>query len=75
MSSILYLNKPISTDFSHRADSQFALDVVTKAKKLLIESGLLLKDFSSAEDLLERRKNLLKYTTGSSRLDSFLGGE
>ena len=39
-----------------------ALDLVMKAKRSLIDSGLLVKDFSTAEDLLERRKNLLKCT-------------
>ena len=46
-----------------------------KAKKALIDSGLLAKDFSSAAEILERRKNLLRCTTaGSSNLDSFLKG-
>jgi DNA repair protein RadA len=56
------------------ADAQIALDLVMKAKKALVDSGLLLKDFSTAEQMLEKRKNLLKCTTGSSRLDSFLKG-
>ena len=43
-------------------DSQFALDAVMKAKKALIDSGLLLKDFSTAEDILERRKTLMLVT-------------
>src|SRR6266487_5715596 len=51
------------------ADTQIALELVMKAKTALIDSGLLAKDFSSAE-ILERRKNLLKCTTGSSNLDS-----
>src|SRR5919109_1446153 len=51
-----------------------ALDLVMSAKNALIGCGLLAKDFSTAEDLLERRKRLLKCTTGSSRLDSFLKG-
>jgi DNA repair protein RadA len=45
-----------------------------RGKKVLIDSGALVKDFSTAEDLLERRRNLLKCTTGSSRLHSFLKG-
>ena len=56
------------------ADTHVALDIVMKAKKALIDSGLLAKDFSTAEQILERRKNLLKCTTGSSKLDSFLKG-
>jgi DNA repair protein RadA len=45
-----------------------------KAKNALIDSGLLAKDFSTAEEILEKRKNLLRCTTGSSKLDSFLKG-
>jgi DNA repair protein RadA len=55
-------------------DERLALGLVMKAKKALIDSGKLVKDFSTADDLLERRQNLLKCTTGSSRLDSFLKG-
>jgi len=47
---------------------------VMRARKVLTDSGTLAKEFSTAEDLLERRKNLLKCTTGSSRFDSFLKG-
>ena len=56
------------------ADTNIALDIVMKAKKALIDSGLLAKDFSTAEQILERRKALLKCNTGSSKLDSFLKG-
>jgi DNA repair protein RadA len=51
-----------------------ALELVTKAKKALVDSGLLYKDFSTAQDILDRRKNLLRCTTGSAKLDSFLKG-
>jgi len=56
------------------ASEDVALDLVMKAKNALVNSGVLIKDFSTADTLLERRKNLLKCTTGSSRLDSFLKG-
>jgi DNA repair protein RadA len=56
------------------ANEQVALELVTKAKKALVDSGLLLKDFSTAEQILERRRNLFKCTTGSAKLDSFLKG-
>ena len=56
------------------ADTHVALDIVMKAKKALIDSGLLARDFSTAEEILERRKNLRRCTTGSSKLDSFLKG-
>ncbi|MGB6593112.1 MAG: hypothetical protein WBE68_16565 [Candidatus Nitrosopolaris sp.] len=55
-------------------DEHVALELVMKAKKALIDSGLLFKDFSTAEEILERRKNLLKCTAGSSKLDSFPNG-
>src|SRR5215469_7233178 len=56
-------------------DELVALELVTKAKKTLVDSGLLTKDFSTAqENILERRKNLLRCTTGSAKLDSFLKG-
>jgi DNA repair protein RadA len=35
---------------------------------------LLLRDFSTAQEILDRRKNLLKCTTGSSKFDSFPKG-
>ena len=54
------------------ADAQIVLEI--EAKKALIDSGLLAKDFSTAEEILERRNALLKCTTGSSNLDSFLKG-
>jgi len=47
------------------ANEQVALELVTKAKKALVDSGLLFKDFSTAEQILERKKYLLKCTTGS----------
>src|SRR6266581_7561316 len=56
------------------ADAQIALELVMKAKKALIDSGLLAREFSTAEEILERRKNLQKCATGSSKLDSFLKG-
>jgi DNA repair protein RadA len=55
-------------------DEHIALDIVMKAKNALIDAGMLFKDFSTAEDLLERRKSLVKCTTGSTAFDSFLKG-
>jgi len=46
-------------------DAQVALELVMKATRALIDSGLLAKDFSTSEQILERRKNLRRYTTGS----------
>ena len=55
-------------------DEHVALELVTKDKKALVDSGLLYKDFSTAQVILDRRKNLLRCTTGSAKLDSFLKG-
>jgi hypothetical protein len=35
-------------------DENVALELVTKAKKALVDSGLLYKDFSTAQDILDR---------------------
>ena len=55
-------------------DERSGLDLVMRAKRALINSGTLVKDFSTADYLLEKRRNLLRCSTGSSRLDSFLKG-
>jgi DNA repair protein RadA len=55
-------------------DEHVALELVTKAKKALVDCGLLYKDFSTAQDILDRRKNLIRCTTGSAKLDCFLKG-
>jgi DNA repair protein RadA len=66
--------------YSNYDDSGIGIDLETisqavmKAKQKLIEDGLLQKDFSSAEDMLEVRKRLVKITTGSHDFDLFLSG-
>jgi DNA repair protein RadA len=56
------------------SDEHAALELVTEAKKALVDSGLLYNDFSTAREILDRRRNLLRCTTGSAKLDSFLKG-
>src|SRR5918999_1658357 len=55
-------------------DFETISELVLKAKCRLIEDGLLQKDFYSAEKMLEVREKLIKFTTGSSSFDLFLGG-
>jgi DNA repair protein RadA len=55
-------------------DLETISQAVMKAKEKLIEDGLLHKDFSSAEDMLEVRKRLVRIAMGSQSLDLFLGG-
>ena len=56
------------------ADSETISDLVLKAKKALMDSGVLGKEFCTAEEFLERRKTLVRFTTGSENLDAFLKG-
>ena len=55
-------------------DVETISEVIIKAKQRLIADGLLEKDFSSAEKMLERRQDLIRFSTGSESFDSFLGG-
>src|ERR687895_728292 len=48
--------------------------LVLTAKQKLIDDGLLQKEFSSAEKMLEKREKLIRFTTGSRSFDLFLGG-
>jgi DNA repair protein RadA len=56
------------------ADKETISELVLKAKKALVDSGALIKEFSTADQVLERRKSLVRYTTGSKNLDDFLKG-
>jgi DNA repair protein RadA len=49
-------------------------NIVIRAKRKLIEDGLIQKEFSSAEDMLEIRKRIVRFTSGSHAFDLFLGG-
>jgi DNA repair protein RadA len=56
------------------ADTETISELVLKAKKALTDSGALMKEFSTADQVLERRKSLVRFTTGSKSLDDFLKG-
>jgi DNA repair protein RadA len=56
------------------ADTETISELVLKAKKALVDSGALIKEFSTADQVLERRKSLVRFTTGSKNLDDFLKG-
>ena len=51
-----------------------AVDLNNKARKKLVEMGRLEPDFISASDLLTRRRNITRLSTGSKNLDDLLGG-
>jgi DNA repair protein RadA len=48
--------------------------LIIKAKQKLIEDGVLCKELTTAEDILEVRKKLIKFSTGSRSFDLFLEG-
>jgi len=56
------------------SDIETISQIVSKAKKALMDSGALSKEFCTAEEFLERRNSLVRFTTGSMKLDSFLKG-
>jgi DNA repair protein RadA len=49
-------------------------NLVMKAKRKLTDDGLIQKEFSTAEEILEVRKRLIRFTSGSRDFDLFLGG-
>jgi DNA repair protein RadA len=67
-------------DSDSRSSSSKGIDIETisqlviRAKQTLIETGVLQREFSTAEDMLERRKRLIRFTTGSRSFDLFLEG-
>ena len=63
-------NNPITS----ANDIDTVSNLVMKAKKSLIKSRVLSKEFCTADEVLERRKTLLKCSTGSTKFDSFLKG-
>jgi DNA repair protein RadA len=55
-------------------DIDSASKLVANARKLLTEHGVLSKEFSTADDLLEKRRKISSYSTGSDKFDTFLNG-
>jgi hypothetical protein len=53
-------------------DELVALELVTKAKNALANSVLLYKDFSTAQEIIDRRKNLLKCSSIRNSVYKFL---
>jgi len=55
-------------------DVQLASNLIGNARKILAENEVLSKEFSTADDLLEKRNKISRYTTGSEKFDAFLNG-
>ena len=55
-------------------DVESAARLIGNARKILTENELLSKEFSTADDLLQKRNKISRYSTGSSNFDAFLNG-
>jgi DNA repair protein RadA len=55
-------------------DVESAARLIGNARKILTENDLLSKEFSTADDMLEKRNEISRYSTGSSNFDTFLDG-
>jgi DNA repair protein RadA len=51
-----------------------ASTLIANARKILIESGALTNEFSTADEVLEKRNKLSRYATGSESFDDLLNG-
>ena len=51
-------------------DIEAASNLVGNARKILTERQILFKEFSTADDMLEKRNKISRYTTGSEKFDS-----
>lgn len=59
-------------------DAQFdvgsASNLIGNARKILTDNEVLSREFSTADNLLEKRNKISRYTTGSEKFDDFLNG-
>jgi DNA repair protein RadA len=55
-------------------DVDSASQLISNARKLLTENGVLAREFSTADLLLARRNKLSRYSVGSDKFDAFLNG-
>lgn len=76
INSVLELAVAIPQEIAEESgsDLESMVALVLEAKRTLTIIGLLSKEFCSAADILNRRKEILRCTTGSKALDQLLGG-
>ena len=55
-------------------DKETAEKIVTKARQVLVEQGLIAKDFVTATEIYKRRQDIGKISTGTQCLDQLLDG-
>lgn len=70
----LLVRGPIEISSATGMDIDKAVRLCNLARECLENMGIIEKSFISANQLYEKRKNLLRITTGSKNLDDLLGG-
>ena len=70
----LAVTSPDDLALGIRSTKESAISYILSAQKLLRQSSLLDKELMTASEVLEKRKTLLKLTTGSAKFDEFLFG-
>lgn len=64
----------LALGISNVFDIESAARLIGNARKILTENEILSKEFSTADDMLEKRNKISRYSTGSSNFDTFLNG-
>ena len=55
-------------------DRESAAQLIGNARRILTENEILSKEFSTADDMLNERYKISRFSTGSSNFDTFLNG-
>jgi DNA repair protein RadA len=55
-------------------DAESASILIANARKILRENQVLINEFSTADEVLEKRNNMSRFATGSESFDNFLSG-
>ena len=55
-------------------DFNSASTIIANARKILIEHEVLAKEFSTADQMLDKRNKIIRYATGADRFDALLDG-
>jgi DNA repair protein RadA len=70
----LIVRGPIDVAEVTGMDKETAEKIVTKARQILMEQGLITKDFVTATEIYKRRQDIGKISTGTQCLDQLLDG-
>ena len=70
----LIVRGPVEISEITGMDKEMTEKIVNKARKQLVEEGLIAKDFESATDIYKRRLDIGKISTGTNCLDTLLDG-